>query len=300
MLVGDDRDQPAGDRMLEHLADQRGVALVVRMHRDRHVGKHRLGPGGGDMDRARSVGERIFQVPEMAGDLAGLDLQVADRGLEPGVPVDQALVAVGEPALVELDEHFRDGAKKPSSMVKRSLDQSQLAPRRRSWRVIWPPLSSFHSHTFSTNSSRRYFGALVLALLEVALDHHLRGDSGMVRADHPQRILALHPGVADEDVLQRIVERMADVERAGDVGRRHDDGERLGFGPLGAEQALPFPMGIPAGLDRAGFERLGKLGHADAPSRCRAAASTVSRHCERSEAIQSGLPRRLRLLAMTN
>ena len=67
--------------------------------------------------------------------------------------------------------------------------------------------------------------------------------------------------MAGEDVLQRIVERMADVERAGDVGRRHDDGERRRVGALGAEQALPFPMGIPAGLDRGGVEGLGKFGH---------------------------------------
>ena len=104
-------------------------------------------------------------------------------------------------------------------------------------------------------------GALQPLAVEVALDHHLRGDAGMVGADHPQRVLALHPRVADEDVLQRIVERMADVQRAGDVGRRHDDREGLGVGPLRAEQPLPFPMGIPAGLDRAGFEGLGKLGH---------------------------------------
>jgi hypothetical protein len=79
----------------------------------------------------------------------------------------------------------------------------------------------------------------------------------MVHADDPQRVLALHPRVAGQDVLQRIVERMADVERAGNVRRRHDDGEGLGVAPLRAEQPLPFPMFIPAGLDRARFERLG-------------------------------------------
>ena len=122
-------------------------------------------------------------------------------------------------------------------MVKRSLAQSHDAPRRRSWRVICPPLSAFHSHTLDEFVAADV-GALVLLLVELALDHHLGGDPGMVGADHPQRILALHPRVADQDVLQRVVERMADVEAAGDVGRRHDDRERLGVGALGAEQAL--------------------------------------------------------------
>ena len=64
------------------------------------------------------------------------------------------------------------------------------------------------------NSSRVKSVRFCWLLVELALDHHLGGDAGMVGADHPQRVLALQPRVADEDVLQRVVERMADVERA--------------------------------------------------------------------------------------
>ncbi len=39
-------------------------------------------------------------------------------------------------------------------MVKRSRGQSSEAPRRRSWRVIPPPDSSFHCHTRSIKASR--------------------------------------------------------------------------------------------------------------------------------------------------
>mmetsp|Transcript_63225 Transcript_63225/g.73996 ORF Transcript_63225/g.73996 Transcript_63225/m.73996 type:complete len:201 (-) Transcript_63225:526-1128(-) len=41
-----------------------------------------------------------------------------------------------------------------SSIVNRSLLQSTEDPRERSWVVILPPYSSFHSHTFSMNFSR--------------------------------------------------------------------------------------------------------------------------------------------------
>ena len=82
------------------------IALVVRVHRDRHVGEHRLGPRGRDFDRARSRRRADIAGPELALDLARLDLEVADRGLELGVPVHQPLVAVEQPALVELDEHL--------------------------------------------------------------------------------------------------------------------------------------------------------------------------------------------------
>ena len=37
VLVGDDRDVPADDRQFGELADQLGVALVFRVHRDRGV-----------------------------------------------------------------------------------------------------------------------------------------------------------------------------------------------------------------------------------------------------------------------
>ncbi len=127
--------------------------------------------------------------------------------------------------------------------------------------MIWPPLSRFPFPHAVDELVAAEIGALLLLEVELAFDHHLGGDPGMVGADHPQGVLALQAGDAGEDVLQRIVERMADVEAAGDVGRRHDDGERLGVGARRAEQALALPMGIPAGLDGGGVEGFGELGH---------------------------------------
>src|SRR3569833_2958716 len=83
----------------------------------------------------------------------------------------------------------------------------------------------------------------------------------MVGADHPERVLPLQPGMADEHVLERDVERMADMERAGDVWRRDDDRERLRLRPVRAEHPLAFPARIPTRLDLGGVESLGKLGH---------------------------------------
>ena len=107
----------------------------------------------------------------------------------------------------------------------------------------------------------RHVGALDALTRQVALDHHLRRDPGMVCAHHPQRILAEQPLVARQDILERVVERVADVERAGDVGRRVDDRPRLGAGTVGTEQAVLLPVGVPAGFDRGGVEGLGQLGH---------------------------------------
>ena len=66
---------------------------------------------------------------------------------------------------------------------------------------------------------------------------------------------------ARQDVLQRIVQGMADVQRAGDVRRRDDDGERLGRRvalerALGPEGAGAFPPRIEARFDGLGVEGL--------------------------------------------
>src|SRR5690606_6373078 len=66
---------------------------------------------------------------------------------------------------------------------------------------------------------------------KLALDDHLGGDAGMVGARLPEHVLLQHAVEADQNVLNRIVERMPDMERTGDVGRRDDDGERLRTGP---------------------------------------------------------------------
>src|SRR3546814_20836085 len=81
----------------------------------------------------------------------------------------------------------------------------------------------------------------------------------MVCADDPERILALQPRVADQYVLQCVVERMADVERARHIGRRNHDSARLRIGPFGPERAGACPMRIPARLDGGGVEGLVEL-----------------------------------------
>jgi len=97
-------------------------------------------------------------------------------------------------------------------------------------------------------------GALVLLRLELAFDHHLRCDARMVGADDPQSILAAQPLVPDQNVLQRVVERVADVQRAGDVRRRVDDREGFGVGTRRAKQPAAFPLSGPFRLDSGGIE----------------------------------------------
>src|SRR5208337_2802332 len=98
-----------------------------------------------------------------------------------------------------------------------------------------------------------------LALHELALDDHLRRDARVVRAGLPEHVLALHARVTRQNVLQRVVERMAHVQIAGDVRRRNDDGIGGASGPLGpagAKSARIFPIFSDASLDRGRVEGL--------------------------------------------
>ena len=90
-----------------------------------------------------------------------------------------------------------------------------------------PPDSAFHSQMRSTKASRPMSRRPMLpGGGQLALHHHLGGDAGVVGPGQPQRRRPAHALEADQDVLKRVVERMADVQRPGHVRRRDDDGER--------------------------------------------------------------------------
>ncbi len=97
--------------------------------------------------------------------------------------------------------------------------------------------------------------AQVALRLQLLLDLQLRGDPRMVLPRLPQRVKAAHPVPTGEDILQRVVERMAHMQRAGDVRRRDHDAEtlgpRLGIGArLEGARLLPHPVEPRFGLGR--------------------------------------------------
>src|ERR1700722_14867044 len=67
-----------------------------------------------------------------------------------------------------------------------------------------------------------------LAVLgDFTLDDVLGRDAGVIGAGHPQRVEALHPARADDHILERDVERVAEMQLPGDIGRRDEDGKGL-------------------------------------------------------------------------
>lgn len=265
VLVGDHRDAAAGQRQDHVLADHALIARVGGVHRYRHVGQHRLGPGGGNLEivapviEPRAVGKRILEVPEAARDGLRLDFEIGNRGLQLGVPVHQPLVAVDEAVVVEVDEGLDHRA--GEVRVHRELLAAPVHRAAEAAQLVGDGAAAFGlplPHLLDEGLAG-VVGALVLPRLHLALDHHLRGDPRVVGADHPQRILAAQALITDHHVLQGVVERVADVEAAGDVRRRVDDGEGFRVRAGRAEATVRFPVGIPARLDLGGVESGGQV-----------------------------------------
>ena len=89
-------------------------------------------------------------------------------------------------------------------------------------------------------------------LAEVARHHHLGGDAGVVGAHLPQRVAAEHAVIADQRVLQRVLERVAHVQGAGDVRRRQQDGVGRALAAR-LEYAAAFPLFVQAGFELFGI-----------------------------------------------
>ena len=112
-LVEDDRDLAAEERQDGRSPLERGVALVLGVHRHRHVPQHRLGARGRHHDVLLRPLDGIHQVVELAVRVLMVHFLVGERGEASRAPVDDPVAAVDESLVVETHEHFADRAREP-------------------------------------------------------------------------------------------------------------------------------------------------------------------------------------------
>ena len=189
------------------------------------------------------------------------DLVVADGRLQHGVPVHQPLAAIDELVAEHLEERVPH---RPSALrIEREAGPLPIAGAAHFLElaedplfVVVFPLPDAGDEPFAA----KLVPAELLLLQQAAFDHGLRGDARMIGARHPEGFETLHPFLADEDVLQGVVQGVAQVQGAGDVGRRDDDRVGLlGRVRLAMEEALGFPVGVPTVLGGGGVVLLGKV-----------------------------------------
>ncbi len=259
VVVEDDRDGAAGERQADADLGQVLVAFVVRVDRHRGVAEHGLRPGGGHHHRARAIGIGVADVVELAVGGVVLDLVVGQRGVAARAPVDDVVALVDEAFLVQADEHLAHRPRQP--LVHGEPFPLPVAGGAHALELVDDGAALLRPpgpDPLDELVPAEVVAAQVLAG-QLPLDHVLGGDAGMVRARHPQGVVPAHAVVAHQDVLQGVVQGMADVEHAGDVGRRDDDGEG-GFALVhaGAEGLIGQPAGVPALFHLGEFVGLGQ------------------------------------------
>jgi len=135
-----------------------------------------------------------------------------------GAPVDELLLPVDEPLLVEAHEDLAHRPESPSSMVNRSRSQSSEAPSALCCSPIRLPYFSSRPRR-AAGTPRASRAALLLGLLELLLHDHLGRDPGVIGARQPERVEALI-FFQRMRTSWRSPSARAQVERAGHVRRR--------------------------------------------------------------------------------
>ncbi len=156
-----------------------------------------------------------------------LDLVVREDRLRGRVPVDQALAAIDQAVLEQIEEVGSDGLRanlvhrEPRAFpVARAAHRLELA-QDRGFVLVLPRLDAFDELL------PLEIGAPPAFLREDALlDDGLRRDARVVRAGHPERLALLHPSEADQNVLERVVQGVSQVQCGGHVRRGDHNGER--------------------------------------------------------------------------
>ena len=237
------------------------------MDRHRRIPQKRFGAGGGDSHAHRLarlwIDDIVADVPEMPLHLLVKHLVVADGGLQEGVPVHQPLAAADKPPVKQPE---KSGSHRSSALlVEREAHaipiatRSQIAqlPKNARFILLLPVPDPGHQFLPTEIMAGEFF------FFEQATFHHrLCGDAGVVGAGHPEREKPLHAPRAHQQILQCVVEGMAQMESTGHIRRRNNHRKRLA---ASLRFGMPVPARIPqaaaAGLGGAVIVMLGKLLH---------------------------------------
>ncbi len=137
------------------------------------------------------VNDRIADVPEVAGGFLVHGFEIGDGGLAVRAPVDHVLAAIDEALFVEADEGFADGAGEAgvegealAGPVAGGAELDHLALDGAAGFGFPFPDARFEGFAAHGRGGRG------LRSRELALDDHLGGDAGVVRAGQPERDVA--------------------------------------------------------------------------------------------------------------
>ena len=177
-----------------------------------------------------------------------VDFVVGNGGLELGIPVHQALAAVDEALLEKVEEGVAHGL--GADRVQREALTAPVAADAQALELLGDAGFVFvlpFPDAFHQGVAADVVAGLVFVLEKALFDDCLRGDTGVVRTRNPQRVAARLAAVAYQNVLERIVERVSQMERAGNVRGRNHDRERFALS-AGCKTVILSPGLVPSGF----------------------------------------------------
>jgi hypothetical protein len=164
-------------------------------------------------------------MPELAGPLGVHDLQVADGRLAARAPVDHVASAIDEPLAIQMQKGFQHSA------IERRLKGEALAgPIARGAQADHLLLDGPAAFGLPfPHAPLEFLAAEILAadalLGQLAFDHKLRGDAGMIHARKPKGAVPSHAAPPNQHIDLRMLQQMADMDRSGDVRRGQGNGK---------------------------------------------------------------------------
>lgn len=230
IVIGNHWNDAALERQFHLLADDVLIALVFRVYGNSHVTEEGLGTCGGH-DEMRQFAFRFDQgvsdVPEIPGlsSFRHFDFIIRECRSIHGAPVHHALATVQEFAIKKgLEGHLH---RVGESLIHGEASAAPVTGTAHLLELVDDeitvldfPFPYFFYEVFTSKLS-----VIDTLCIQLFSHHRLRGDTCVIRSRYPQSIEAIHSLVANENILNRIVDGVSHVESARHVRWRNDDAE---------------------------------------------------------------------------
>ena len=231
------RNFPVYNGKHQFLSDNVFISVILRVYRNSSITQHGFRSGCCKLYKscgahtAVILDHRILDMPEMSCLFRILNLCIGNRSVTYRTPVDDTASLVDPALFMHFTEHFGYGlitalihGKAFSVPVTGGTKLFQLADDPSAILLLPVPgalKKAFPSEILLTDA---FF-------LQFLYDLDLCRNAGMVCSGLPERIVALHPLKADQDILHGIIQRMPHVKLSRNIwGRDHN--RKRGFGMI--------------------------------------------------------------------
>ncbi len=209
------------------------IALIVRIDCHRRIPQHGLRTGCGKLQKLRFTGcsvllsQRILNMPQMSRLLLILHLRIGNGSIADRAPVDNLCPFIDPAFFMHLAEHFGHGL--ITALIHCKALSVPVTGGTHFFKLFDNPAAVLSSPVPGT--LKKLLPAQIMFInplfFQGLYNFYFRGNAGMVRPRLPERVVALHPLITDQNILHRIIERMSHMELPRDIGGRDHNCERF-------------------------------------------------------------------------